>query len=84
MLRLKTALVLAIRYLFLTRYSWLLAIVLVAIVPVSQILLPRLLANLFVVDRPEQLFQYLLDFDVVCGDRNGNLAGHDDERAPSF
>ncbi|MCA9121844.1 MAG: hypothetical protein H6822_11795 [Planctomycetaceae bacterium] len=56
MLRLKTALVLAIRYLFLTRYSWLLAIVLVAIVPVSQILLPRLLANLFVVDRPEQLF----------------------------
>lgn len=56
MLRLKTALVLAIRYLFLTRYSWLLALVLLALVPVSQILLPRLLANLFVFDKPQQLF----------------------------
>ena len=56
MLRLKTALVLVVRYLFLTRYSWLLALVLLAIVPVSQILLPRLLANLFVFDLPEQLF----------------------------
>ncbi len=56
MLRLKTALVLAVRYLFLTRYSWLLALVLIAIVPVSQVLLPRLLANLFVFDLPEQLF----------------------------
>jgi len=55
-LRLKAALVLAVRYLFLTRYSWLLALVLLAIVPVSQLLLPRLLANLFVFDKPEQLF----------------------------
>ncbi|MBI2481871.1 MAG: hypothetical protein HYV60_25460 [Planctomycetia bacterium] len=56
MLRLKTAVVLAFRYLFLTRYSWLLALVLIAIVPVSQVLAPRLLANLFVFDLPEQLF----------------------------
>ena len=56
MLRLKTALVLAIRYLFLTRYSWLLALVLLAIVPLSLDLMPRLLANLFVFDLPKQIF----------------------------
>ena len=56
MLRLKTALVLAVRYLFLTRFSWLMALVLIALVPLSLDMLPRLLANLFVFDLPEQIF----------------------------
>lgn len=54
--RIKTTLVLAIRYLFLTRYSWLMALVMLAIVPLSLGVLPRLLANLFVLDLPEQIF----------------------------
>ncbi|MBC8352532.1 MAG: hypothetical protein H8E66_11120 [Planctomycetes bacterium] len=56
MLRLKTALVLAVRYLFLTRYSWLSALVLLALAPLSRDVLPRLLANLFVFDLPEQIY----------------------------
>ncbi|HUG70734.1 MAG TPA: hypothetical protein VMM76_23495 [Pirellulaceae bacterium] len=66
MLRLKTALVLAVRYLFLTRYSWLLALVLLAIVPVSQALVPRLLANLFVFDLPEQIY-HVSWISLWCG-----------------
>ncbi|MEX0819019.1 MAG: hypothetical protein WD070_05490 [Pirellulaceae bacterium] len=56
MLRIKTALFLALHYLFLTRYSWLLALVLLAIVPLSLDLAPRLLANLFVFDLPVQIY----------------------------
>ena len=48
MLRIKTAFVLAIRYVLLTRYSLLTAIILVLLVPVSLVALPKLLANLFV------------------------------------
>ena len=56
MLRLKTAVVLAIRYLFLTRYSWLLALGLLSLVPLSLNVMPRLLANLFVFDLPQQIY----------------------------
>lgn len=56
MLRVKTIIVLAVRYLFLTRYSWLSAIVLVMLVPSSLVGFPQLLANLFVFDLPEQIY----------------------------
>ena len=51
-----TALVLGVRYLFLTRYSWLLGIVLIALAPVSLGLLPGMMANFFVLDLPQQVF----------------------------
>ncbi len=66
MLRTKTALVLAFHYLFLTRYSWLLAIVLVLIVPVSLGAMHKLLANLFVFDLPEQIY-HVSWISMWCG-----------------
>ncbi len=65
MLRLKTALVLAMRYLFLTRYSWLLALVLLALVPISLEFMPGLLGNLFVFESPRQIF-YVSWISIWC------------------
>lgn len=52
----RTAIVLAMRFLFLTRCSWLLALLLVALPPFSLAVAPALLENLFILDRPIQLF----------------------------
>jgi hypothetical protein len=54
--RLTTALVLGLRYLFLTRYSWILGLTLIAPAPVALVLLPGMLANFFVLDSPQQIF----------------------------
>ena len=51
-----SAAVLGLRYLHLTRYSWLLGIVLIAPAPVSLVLLPGMLANFFVLDTPQQIY----------------------------
>ena len=56
MLRIKSTMVLAARYLFLTRYSWLTAVILVLLVPASLRTFPELLANLFVFDLPAQVY----------------------------
>ncbi len=52
---LRSAAVLGLRFLFLTRYSWLLALVLVALPPFALSVAPSLLENLFVLDRPVQV-----------------------------
>lgn len=54
--KLRSALVLVLRFLFLTRYSWLLALLLVALPPFALSIAPSLLENLFVLDRPVQVF----------------------------
>ena len=56
MLQLKMTFVLGLRYLVLTRYSWLSALVLVSLVPVSLVMAPELLANLFVLDSHDQIY----------------------------
>ncbi|MDP6445441.1 MAG: hypothetical protein QF805_16700 [Pirellulaceae bacterium] len=55
--KLRIAFVLALRYIFLTRYSWLIGLLLVVLAPVSLRLFPALLGNLFVIDLPEQIQQ---------------------------
>lgn len=54
--KLATAAVLGLRYLHLTRYSWLLGMLLIAPAPVSLLLLPGMLANFFVLDTPQQVY----------------------------
>jgi hypothetical protein len=53
---LRTAALLALRFLFLTRYSWLMAIALLGLPPLALVAVPSLLENLFVLDRPVQVF----------------------------
>lgn len=55
--RAKTAIVLGLRYVFLTRFSWLCGLALLAIGPISLGVAPSLLANLFVLDHPYQLVE---------------------------
>jgi hypothetical protein len=47
---------LGLRYLFLTRYSWILGIALIAPAPVALVVLPGMLANFFVLDSPQQIY----------------------------
>ena len=54
--KLRTAATLGLRFLFLTRYSWMLALTLVALPPFALLVAPSLLENLFVFDRPVQMF----------------------------
>lgn len=54
--KLSTALDLGLRYLFLTRYSWILGITLIAPAPVALVVLPGMLANFFVLDSPQQIY----------------------------
>ncbi len=53
--RAKTAIVLALRYVFLTRFSWMSGVLLLGAAPVCLAVAPKLLANLFVLDQPHQL-----------------------------
>ena len=54
--RIASSLVLGARYLCLTRYSWLLGFALIALTPVALKILPGMLANLFVLDLPQQIY----------------------------
>src|SRR5688572_33007358 len=54
--KLRSAVTLGLRFLFLTRYSWILALALVALPPFALSVAPSLLENLFVLDRPVQVF----------------------------
>ena len=53
--KLRAAGVLALRFLFLTRYSWLLALAMVGLPPLALVAAPELLENLFVLDHPIQM-----------------------------
>ena len=48
--------VLVLRYLFFTRYSWLLGMALIALTPLSLRAFPGMLANLYVLDVPAQVY----------------------------
>jgi len=52
----QAAVVLAVRYLFFTRYSWLAGTALVLLAPLALNSFPGLLANLFVMDLPAQVY----------------------------
>ncbi len=53
--RAKTAIVLALRYIYLTRFSWMSGVLLLGAAPICLAVAPKLLANLFVLDQPHQL-----------------------------
>jgi hypothetical protein len=53
--KIRAAGVLALRFAFLTRYSWLLALAMVALPPLALVAAPALLENLFVLDHPIQM-----------------------------
>jgi len=54
--RIAATVVLAVRYMFLTRYSWLVGSLLIALAPLSLRAVPGMLASLFVLDLPTQVY----------------------------
>ena len=54
--KLSASFVLVVRYLFLTRFSWLLGLVLIGLTPLALEAIPGMMANLYVLDWPPQIY----------------------------